>query len=41
MKSRILTALVLIPPVVYLIGWSPEWLFLLALLATVERALYE
>jgi len=41
MKSRILTALILIPPVVYLIGWSPEWLFLLALLATIERALYE
>lgn len=41
MKLRILTALVLIPPVVYLIGWSPLWLFLLALLTTVERGLYE
>jgi len=41
MKSRILTALVLFPPVVYLIGWAPEWLFLLVVLATVERGLYE
>jgi phosphatidate cytidylyltransferase len=41
MKPRILTALVLLPPVIYLIGWSPEWLFLLAVLATVERGLYE
>ena len=30
MLKRTLTALLLIPPVVYLIGWSPEWLFLLA-----------
>lgn len=41
MKARVLTAIVLIPPVVYLIGWSPQWLFLLALVATVERGLYE
>ena len=41
MKLRILTALVLIPPVIYLIGWSPQWLFLVALVATVERGLYE
>jgi phosphatidate cytidylyltransferase len=41
MKSRILTALVLLPPVIYLIGWASEWLFLLAVLATVERGLYE
>ncbi len=41
MKLRILTALVLIPPVVFLIGWSPRWLFLLALLVTVELGLYE
>lgn len=27
MKSRILTALILIPPAIYLIGWSPLWLF--------------
>ena len=41
MKSRILTALVLFPPVIYLIGWSPPWLFLMAVLLVVERALYE
>jgi phosphatidate cytidylyltransferase len=41
MKSRILTALVLLPPVVYLIGWSPSWLFLLAVTLTVEASLYE
>ncbi len=41
MKSRILTALVLFPPVIYLIGWSPYWLFLAAVLATVERSLFE
>jgi len=41
MKSRILTALVLFPPVIYLIGWSPIWLFLAAVVATVELSLYE
>lgn len=41
MISRILTALVLIPPVIYLLGWAPAWLFLIALVITVERALYE
>jgi phosphatidate cytidylyltransferase len=41
MISRIITALVLFLLVIPLIGWSPEWLFLLALVATVERGLYE
>ena len=41
MKSRALTALVLMVPVILILGWSPEWLFLLALVATVERGLYE
>jgi phosphatidate cytidylyltransferase len=41
MLRRTLTALILIPPVIYLIGWSPKWLFLLALGVTVERGLYE
>jgi len=41
MLQRSLTALLLIPPVVYLVGWSPRWLFLLALIATVELGLYE
>ncbi|HUI43781.1 MAG TPA: phosphatidate cytidylyltransferase [Terriglobia bacterium] len=41
MKLRALTALVLIPPVVYLIVWSPLWLFLAALLLVVERTAHE
>src|SRR5439155_4786999 len=41
MLLRILTGLVLIPPVIYIIGWAPEWLFVLVLIATVERSLYE
>jgi phosphatidate cytidylyltransferase len=41
MKLRVLTALVLIPPVTYIIGWAPEWLFLIVLIAVVERSLYE
>jgi phosphatidate cytidylyltransferase len=41
MKLRALTALVLIPPVIYLSVWSPDWLFLAALLVVVERAAYE
>ena len=41
MKSRILTALVLIPPVVYVLGWAPEWLFVLVVTAVAELCLYE
>jgi phosphatidate cytidylyltransferase len=41
MLQRILTGLLLIPPVIYLIGWAPKWLFLLALLITVEISLHE
>jgi phosphatidate cytidylyltransferase len=41
MKPRILTALLLIPPVIYLIGWSPKWLLLAAVIAVVELCLYE
>jgi phosphatidate cytidylyltransferase len=41
MKLRILTALFLIPPVIYLIGWSPKWLLLAAVIACVEVCLYE
>ena len=41
MKLRILTALLLIPPVIYLIGWSPKWLFLAAVIVSVELCLYE
>jgi phosphatidate cytidylyltransferase len=41
MKLRILTALLLIPPVIYLIGWSPKWVLLVAVIVTVELCLYE
>lgn len=41
MKLRVITAVILIPPVIYLIGWSPKWLFLLAILAVVEISLHE
>ena len=41
MLKRTLTALLLIPPVVYLIGWSPKWLFVLAVVAAVILALRE
>ncbi|MBZ5565310.1 MAG: phosphatidate cytidylyltransferase [Acidobacteriia bacterium] len=41
MLRRTITVFVLIPPVIYLIGWSPRWLFLLALVATVELGLRE
>jgi phosphatidate cytidylyltransferase len=41
MKLRTLTALFLIPPVIYLIGWSPKWLLLAAVTAVVELCLYE
>jgi phosphatidate cytidylyltransferase len=41
MKSRILTAVLLIPPVIYLIGWSPKWLFLAAVITAVEICLHE
>jgi phosphatidate cytidylyltransferase len=41
MKLRALTALVLIPPVLYLSVWSPGWLFFAVLLVVVERTVYE
>jgi phosphatidate cytidylyltransferase len=41
MLKRTLTALLLIPPVVYLIGWSPKWLFMLAIAIAVVLALRE
>lgn len=41
MKLRILTALLLIPPVLYLAVWAPWWVFLAALLLVVERTAYE
>lgn len=41
MLRRTLTAFILLPPVVYLIGWAPLWLFLVALVVTVELGLHE
>ena len=41
MLKRTLTALLLIPPIVYLVGWSPVWLFLLAVVVAVVLALRE
>ena len=41
MKLRFLTALLLIPPVIYLIGWAPKWLLLAAVIAVIELCLYE
>ena len=41
MKTRVLTGLALFLPVVYLSGWAPKWLFMVVLLALVERSLYE
>jgi phosphatidate cytidylyltransferase len=41
MKTRILTALALFPPVIYLLGWSPLWLFLLATVIVASLALTE
>ncbi|MGH9326637.1 MAG: phosphatidate cytidylyltransferase [Terriglobia bacterium] len=40
-KTRVLTGIAIFFPAVYLIGWAPRWLFLIALIALVERGLYE
>ena len=41
MKSRVLTAIILFPPVIYLIGWSPLWIFVAAIITTVTLGLQE
>jgi phosphatidate cytidylyltransferase len=41
MLKRTLTGLSLIPPVLYLVGWSPKWLFTLAILGAIELGLRE
>lgn len=41
MKTRVLTGIAILVPSVYLLGWSPKWLFLAVLIALVERGLYE
>ena len=41
MPKRTVTAILMIPPVLYLIGWSPKWLFLLAVVLGAMLALHE
>lgn len=41
MKTRVLTGVSILVPALYLIGWSPPWLFMAALVALVEGGLYE
>ncbi len=41
MKMRVLTGVAILVPAVYLIGWSPRWLFWGVLVILVERGLYE
>jgi phosphatidate cytidylyltransferase len=41
MLKRTLTSLLLMPPALYLIGWAPKWLFVVAVVAVVELALRE
>lgn len=41
MKIRTLAGITLLVPSVYLVGWSPIWLFMAVLIIFVERGLYE
>lgn len=41
MKKRVLTAICLLIPIIYLIGWSPRWLFMAALIVLTEAAVHE
>ncbi len=41
MKTRVLTGIAILIPSIYLIGWSPQWLFLAVLVVLVERGLHE
>ncbi len=41
MKSRVLTALALVPAIGYIAGWAPWWLFYAALLVFAEGSLRE
>lgn len=41
MKTRVLTGIAIVIPALYLIGWSPKWLYLLVLIAVAERCLNE
>ncbi|MGH9401268.1 MAG: phosphatidate cytidylyltransferase [Terriglobia bacterium] len=41
MKTRVLTGVAILVPSIYLIGWSPKWLYLGVLIVLVERCLHE
>ncbi|MGH9344737.1 MAG: phosphatidate cytidylyltransferase [Terriglobia bacterium] len=41
MKTRVLTGVAILIPSIYLIGWSPKWLYLGVLIVLVERCLHE
>lgn len=41
MKTRVLTGIAILIPAIYLLGWSPKWLYLAVMIALVERGLYE
>ncbi|MGH9449465.1 MAG: phosphatidate cytidylyltransferase [Terriglobia bacterium] len=41
MKTRVLTGVAILVPAIYLLGWSPKWLFMAAMIALAERCLYE
>ncbi|MGH9444371.1 MAG: phosphatidate cytidylyltransferase [Terriglobia bacterium] len=41
MKTRVLTGIAILLPAAYLIGWSPQWLFMAVLIILVERGLHE
>src|SRR5579875_858279 len=41
MKTRVLTGVSVLVPVLYLVGWAPPWLFMAALAALVQGGLYE
>ncbi|MGH9404841.1 MAG: phosphatidate cytidylyltransferase [Terriglobia bacterium] len=41
MKTRVLTGVAILVPAVYLLGWSPKWLFLAVMILLVERCVRE
>ncbi|MGH9353420.1 MAG: phosphatidate cytidylyltransferase [Terriglobia bacterium] len=41
MKTRVLTGVAILIPSIYLMGWSPKWLYLGVLIVLVERCLHE
>lgn len=41
MKTRVLTGVAILAPAIYLLGWSPKWLFMGVMIILAERCLYE